>query len=122
MEVENLWGEIPQTGHVKTPITILREQAGLLSGATNMILVGDVGIKREGQNFILTLAIAAPALDNYRFAILQVRHDMTLYPLTVIDLQENARIQCNDESSYKSTLKRILSSSRIHQVIDSLLS
>ena len=122
MNDEILWGQIPKTGNLRTPITILREQAGLLGEATNNILQGDVSVSRAGEDFLLTLVIIAPSLDNYRYAILTVHHKMTLYPLLVERLITGGSVQCNNEDSFKTTLKDILSSPRVHLVIDSLLS
>ena len=135
MSAENLWGEIPSTGTLKTPIAILREQAGVLGAMTNNVLEGDASIGRKGTRFQLTLVIVAPALDNYRMAILGVEHDMTLYPLTITDfigayprtdIEEvmgvTHEIRCKDEGEFKSELRTILSSDPVHRIIQSLLS
>jgi len=122
MSAENLWGDLPKAGDLRTPITILREQASVLGDATNNVLVGDVITGRRLEGFRLSLGIVAPALDNYRIAILAVNHDMTLYPLLVTDLLSGGEIQCADEEAFKAALKDILSGPRVHQVINSLLS
>jgi hypothetical protein len=124
MQAENLWGEIPKKGNLRTPITILREQAGLLGQATNNVLEGDVSMGRDafGSEFQITLSIVAPALDNYRFALVRVMHELMLYPLTVFDLVNDVRYDCDGEETFLRALKQILSSQGTHRVIDSLLS
>ncbi len=122
MQSENLWGDIPKTGNLRTPITILREQASLLSQATNNVLEGDVSVGREASDFSFTLYIVAPALKYYRYGILKVTHEMTLYPLWVNSLVDDQTFTCGDEKQFKEVLTDILSSPHTHQVIDSLLS
>jgi len=124
MQSDNLWGEIPKKGSLRTPITILREQATVLGQATNNVLQGDVTTGREtfGSEFQMTLSIVAPALDNYRFSLLRVTHDLELFPVTVYDLVNDTQYQCSDEASFLHALKEILSSKSTHRIIDSLLS
>ena len=132
MAAQNLWGQIPSTGSIRAPILILREQAGLLGQATNNILQGDVtilkqrdysitgGIVRE-YDFQVTLSIVAPALDNYRIAIVQVLHGIKIYPLTVRNLTNNTENDCGDEVSFLNAIREILSSEETHRIIQSLL-
>jgi hypothetical protein len=120
MSAENLWGEIPKQGNLRTPTAILREQASILGEATNNILVADVVVSKKSNQFVQTFFVVAPALDNYRISILSVTHDMTLYPLSL--MSEAGNYQCTNEASFKQALKYILSSPRVHQIVDSLLS
>jgi hypothetical protein len=121
---ENLWGEIPKKGNLRTPITILREQASILGQVTNNVLQGDVSMGRDGwgPEFQMTMSIIAPALDNYRFLLLRVAHDVSLFPVKVEDLVNDTEYDCPDEESFVAVLKKILSSTATHRVIDSLLS
>jgi hypothetical protein len=122
MSAESLWGELPRRGDLRTPLTILREQAVLLGEATNNVLVGDVATSQRGPKFVSSLGIIAPALDNYRISILSITYDMTLYPLVISKELAGGSVPCKDEGSFKQALKDTLSSPRVHQVINSLLS
>lgn len=126
MSDENLWGELPSGNEFKPPLTILREQATLLSDITNKILVADVRVKRQGTSISFSLRIVAPALDNYTYVVLSVTHDLFMYPVEVTNLTLMTQkgpptYTCNDEDAYKSVLKAVLSSQPVHRVISSLI-
>jgi riboflavin biosynthesis pyrimidine reductase len=121
MPTENLWGDIPTSSDIKPPVTILREQATILSEATNKILIGDVTVSKDGPQVTSRLFIEAPALDNYVYVVLSVKHDIMLYPLKVVDVATGVLYQCEDEEQYRAALKLILSSPRVHKVVASLI-
>jgi hypothetical protein len=120
MSIESLWGEIPKADDIKTPIAILREQAAILGDATNNVLVAEVVPNKRGSTMLAHLYIAAPALDNYRFLVLTVEHELELYPLSVED-ETSLYDNCKDETQYKAAVRAILSSDRLRRVIASLL-
>ena len=122
MNTENLWGDLPKSGDLRTPVSILREQATILGDQTNNVLVGDVITTQRGGNIVSEFEIVAPALDNYRVTVLTISHDMTLYPLLVIRHLGGGNVQCTDETSFKAVLKETLSGKRVHQIVNSLLS
>ena len=132
MAAQNLWGEIPSAGNIRTPITILKEQAALLGQATNNVLQGDVTFSGGADyrtifagytyDFTVTLFIVAPALDYYRFAILQVVYNINIYPLVVRNLADDFTHDCTDEASFLNAIKEILSSEETHRIIQTLLS
>jgi hypothetical protein len=121
MPTENLWGDLPTSPEIKPPVTILREQATILSEATNKILIGDVNVTKDGPLFRSQLYIQAPALDNYVYVVLTVQHDIMLYPLKVVDVAKGVLYHCEDESQYRVALRDILSSPHIHRVVASLM-
>ena len=124
---KSLWGDLSQPEIVITPLTILKEQAAILSKATNGLLVGDVerAQSRGQQNVfsILVLRVVAPSLDGYSYSILEVNHDIRLYPLTLRNLtgDENSK-QCDSEETFEQALGEILSSLAVRKVISALLS
>ncbi|PYS23501.1 MAG: hypothetical protein DMF72_08860 [Acidobacteria bacterium] len=122
MNTENLWGDLPKSGDLRTPVSILREQATILGDQTNNVLVGDVITTQRGGNIVSEFEIVAPALDNYRVTVLTISHDMTLYPLLVIRHLGGSNVQCPDETSFIAVLKETLSGKRVHQIVNSLLS
>lgn len=121
MPAENLWGDLPTSPEIKPPVTILREQATILSEATNNILIGDVTVSKDGLLVRSQLYIQAPALDNYVYLVLTVQHDIMLYPLKIVDIAKGVFYSCEDESQYRTALKDILSSPHTHRVVASLM-
>jgi len=125
---KSLWGDLSQPEIVRTPFTILKEQAAILSKATNGLLVGDVARSQSpGQQnvlSILVLRVIAPSLDDYRYSILEVCHDITLYPLELRDFSGNETYskQCDSEEAFEQALGEILSSPPVRKVISALLS
>lgn len=122
MAVQDLWGEIPSTEGLRTPLLILREQAALLGQKTGNILEGDVHVSRAGDNFRASLRIVAPALDNYIYTVLHITYPMISYPVRVLDVEGPPIEQnCQNEEAFIEVLKRILSSDRVKKAITSLL-
>src|SRR6266404_5119876 len=105
---ESLWGDIPKGDNLKTPISILREQAAILGDATDNILVADVVPNTQRGTVTLHFYVTAPALDNYRVHLLQVRHDVALYPLVIAT--EWMEYDCQTEEIFKEDLRTVLSS------------
>ena len=123
MAVKNLWGELPEAADIRSPITILREQASLLTQMTKGTLDGEVSLRNFDGIFVARLAIRVPALDNYAFTVLRAQYSIELYPVTVTESTGDAPIyDCNDEESFQTTLAQILSSERINNVIGNLIS
>jgi hypothetical protein len=50
---KNLWGELPKPETIRTPYTILKEQASILSEITNGLLIGEVILTTKKINFLL---------------------------------------------------------------------
>ena len=123
MAVKNLWGDLPELSDVRSPATILREQASLLTQMTKGTLQGEVSLLKRKDKFDLTLRILAPALDNYSYTVLGVVYPIEMYPADVFDAHNLPPIprSCTDEESLQSTLANILSSSRTQKVISHLL-
>jgi len=126
MATQDLWGEFPLEETVRTPLAILREQATLLGQKTENVLQGRVslGRSRSGNEFVASLYIEAPALDDYSYLALTIRYPVALYPVLVVESGPGLFPQgakCDDEESFVQTLGAILSHSRIRQVIASLI-
>jgi uncharacterized protein YihD (DUF1040 family) len=123
--LKSLWGEISQTEIVRTPFTILKEQSAILANQTKGLLVGEVSRKQAVKNdSILTLRILAASLG-YRYEVVQVHHDVNLYPLTIMNLAVDdaaSTVRCNSEQEFEQALEKILSSPQVKRVISVLLS
>jgi len=126
--IQNLWGELPLAEAIRTPASILQEQANQLTELTKGILEGEVTkgksqlTTRKNKPFIVRFNIIAPALDNYRYAVMRVYHDIVLYPLAVVDQVNGLEYECEDEDNFINVVAQILSSTAVHKAIAALLS
>lgn len=122
MAMKNLWGELKLDEPLRTPITILKEQASVLANLTQGVLSGDLRISQSAKEIYIQMYIVAPAIDSYHFTVLDVRHGVAdLYPLRVQEDGSDKWIRCESEEEFLETLAQILSSERIGRVIRSLV-
>lgn len=111
MEANNLWGPLPDVDTFKTPMSILNEQAALLTEMTHGLLIAKVNRVVSGEQFQLKLEIVAPALQNYTFAVLMVIHGIINYPANVLHMNvDKTWTVCANETEFMEKLKRVLSS------------
>jgi len=119
---KNLWGELPNAENIRTPYTILKEQASMLSEITNGLLIGEVVINNQTDNsFGMTLRIKAPSLNNYTYSVVQVGQPIQLYPVSIINLLNNVVDRYSSEEEFENALGQILSSQEVKRVISALL-
>lgn len=125
MITPNLWGELPEIEDIRAPITILKEQAAQLQVMTKNLLRGKVIRRFAGTWFNLELRMLAPAIDNYEYTVLEVRHPIDNYPLTVTAGYESGRPDsgrmCSTEGEFVAALADILGSEKVRTIIKSLL-
>jgi hypothetical protein len=116
----DLWGSLDANDLVqRTPLSILREQAGLLGQKTNNLIEAQVAkTSHYGSDFVLVLNIVVPGLDSYTYELLSVRHPVELYPVTVLSDGTTLR----DEAQFVEWLRAKLSSPETHRIIRNLLS
>jgi len=122
MSTQNLWGELPVVEKVRTPLSILREQAALLGQTSEKLLEGEVVVTSDSPDQIEAhLNIVAPTLGGYSVTILSIRHGLEMYPVTVQHaLVEGTRISAKNEEAYLDALKRIFTSESVRKVITAL--
>jgi len=122
MSNENLWGEIPHIEPVKTPTSILKEQAALLKEKTNALLEGRVEAGRDitGQD-IARLDIVVPIMDNYSVTIVRIVHGLEFYPVKVLDEPTGVWSRASSEPEFKEHLKIIFRSDKVQNIIKVLL-
>lgn len=118
---KNLWGELPLAEVIRTPATILREQATLLTEMTNGVLEGEVASGRTRNKLYHRLNIIAPSLDGYSYSILYVTHNVITYPCTVLGEADNTIDECDSEQGFVSVVEKILSSATVHKAVSALL-
>lgn len=121
MEAKNLWGNLQLDEPIRTPTTLLKEQASALNALTKGILYGDVSVEASGSWFFITMSIVAPAIDNYKFDVLQLSHKVEIYPVTVAQLDPRKEMECQNEEELTAVLSSILGSERVGRVIRSLV-
>jgi hypothetical protein len=113
----DLWGEIAPSA-VRTPATILREQASLLGSKTKNTIEAKVDSRVSGSLLYHSFNLVVPALDHYTYELFQVSHDVNLYPVHVgfpftVDLA--------DEEAFVKWLGQKLSSAETKGIIGNLL-
>src|SRR4028118_1563838 len=119
---KNLWGELPNAETIRTPYTILKEQASILSEITNGLLIGEVVVNIQKENFLaMTLRIKAPSLNNYTYSVVDVQQPIQLYPVGIRNLIKNTWTEYSSEEEFENALGQILSSQEVKRVISALL-
>jgi len=141
--MDDLWPEsIGQTSDSLTPLTILQEQAKLLGDKTQNIVTADVEtvIDNDKDNpFVYGFYVVAPVLQNFRYRLLEISHNIEIYPLSIyvdeeiIDEnkdwigigQENIwskkYFKAKDESEFIDVLRMIFSSKKTKRVVANLM-
>jgi hypothetical protein len=113
----DFWGEL-EVEDIRTPATMLREQAALLAPKMQYILEAKVETEVSGAYFTHSFLIVVPALDNYVYELFKVRHQIDLYPLTILS---DLRI-IDNEDHFADWLRGKLSSPQTRRIITNLLS
>lgn len=117
----DLWpDDIGHTDPTTAPVAVLREQAAFLSRKTQGLVEGEVKTHVQQHDFAHEFFLIAPALDFYRHRLFTVSHglDKPYYPVT-LHLPEKLEIQ--DSEHFIAALKQFLSSSRVKNLIETLL-
>jgi hypothetical protein len=138
---KDLWGDLPSAETIRTPYTILKEQASILTEKTKGLLLGEVKLspqieyinrfgelvdqeKQQSQLFVAFLRIQVPSLNNYTYSVVKIQYPIPqLYPVLVTSLAsaEDRECDCANEAEFENFLGKILSSSDVKRVISTLL-
>ena len=122
MSGENLWGEIADPVGQRTPYSIAREQATILTEITKGLLIGSLDQQQHPTVLIYNFEIKAPGLNNYKILIFTMSYPLiSIYPVAIADRLNNVHSQCANEDQFVATLKTILSSKKAKDVISALL-
>ena len=120
MGEENLWGKLPIEEKIETPVSILRSQAVALNKATKGLLDARVApMKAEGE-LCFEFRIVVPSLGNYSATILEIRHEMALYPVSIF-ADGIGGYAAADGNQFKEVLKTILQSELVRRTITGLM-
>ncbi len=121
MITRNMWGDLQATQVIETPLAYVQEQANLLTQNTNGVLMGGVRKGQFEKRMMLDLDIVVPNLNGYRYTVLSVIHNpVEIYPLTIMDHVNEDECKCETEAVFLGKLEEILSSERVHKVVEML--
>jgi hypothetical protein len=119
--VQSFW-TIPTDLNIRTPLSILREQANALTQQTNAALYGEVSTLALDSTIYITLEIQVPALNGYKVEILEYEQPVHMYPGRLkLNLTDRGKILVEDEEKFVLLIKNYLSSKEMARVIQSLL-
>ena len=127
MAVKDMWGDF-QVEAIRTPVQILREQAAALGPKTRNLVVAEVDTNAraprfsyEEKAFVHQLTLVVPSLDDYRYLLLSLTHDIELYPVRVESLANDVQIDVASEEQLNEVLQKLLSAPKTKNIISSLL-
>ncbi len=120
---KSLWADLSELELVRSPRTVLLEQAQYLTQATKGMLVGTVqGDASRTMNFHYTLDVKVPAINNYSVTVLGVNHDLNFYPVQLLSNWTKTELMCPDEASFEREIASVLSSREVKGLLSRLLS
>ena len=114
----DFWGEIG-TAEVRTPLSILREQAALLGKKTKGLVEAMVDTDTSGRDFRHRFKLVVPALDNYAYELFRITNGIDLYPVTAFDAGKQLTLRSED--AFLDWLKEKLSSPETKKITANLL-
>ena len=121
METQNLWPDFT-IETTKSPKTILKEQAGHLMEKTNNVLSAEVDTSQSKEKIFHNFYIVAPAINNYRYRVLLLTHEVFFYPLEIIWVEKAVQYGAKNQDEFLNILSEIFNAPETVRVISSLLS
>lgn len=131
--VESFWA-IPDATQLRTPLSILREQAAALTDQTKGVLVGSAEPHAYSQEELINrllppdgkltlwLMVSVPALNDYRLRVLDYTQPVTLYPGLLRSIHTDTQQAIENQQSFIDGVKSILSSESVRNILTSLIS
>jgi hypothetical protein len=125
---EDLWPKL-ELGKAATPLSILREQAGLLTKRTRGVLTGDVETWTSGAQVGFAFNIVVPALGGYKYTLFLMHYfptQPTGYPVFVDTAPKGAPnekladTRIDDETALRDWLRLTLASDEVKRLVESL--
>jgi hypothetical protein len=128
MMSESLWPDLPREP-IRTPHSILLEQASFLGEKTRGLVVGRVTRDREvlraqpeeEEKLRSTLTIVAPSLNNYSYAVCTITYPISLYPCRLFFHASRESRAVADEADLTAGLRAIFGSKELIRVMTGLL-
>lgn len=118
---DSFWA-IPHELTIRTPLALLKEQASALTNGTKGLLVGEVDTGDfSGRYLSLRLRITVPALNNYKYSVLEYIQPPLIFPGTLYDRIRDEQADIEDDVKFAQVVKEILSSYEARRIIEALL-
>lgn len=126
--MEDLWPSDIGTTTLRSPVSILREQASALAQKTQGLVTAEVITRARKRSdawhewedgLTHEFVLVAPTLDRYRFELFSLGHDELLYPVTGNFNEQESELA--DEAALMEWLRGIFFSERTKRIIHSLL-
>jgi hypothetical protein len=119
---KNMWGDLSSLAVIRTPKTILEEQANLLTEATDGMFVGTVEDQPRMNGFHYSLNAVVPALNNYKYEILEVFHPLEIYPISLLSERPKVSVAIKTEEDFEAMVEQVLSSADVRSLLSKLKS
>lgn len=122
MPSQDMWGDF-QVQSLRVPVQLLREQAAALGPRTKNLVVAEVSTSTRRDQFRHGLELVVPALDDYRYHLLSLIHDIHMYPL-VLEYDgdsELSAVEVSSEDDLNRALQKALSSEKTKRIINNLI-
>jgi hypothetical protein len=140
--MKNLWPSKFEPNTQRAPKAILEEQAGFLVKVTGGIVSAEVSPINQidafsyglANDFVYRFDIVGSFIDNYKFTVLRISHDIALYPVKVlIDENIGSELQgtksllgfqrtSNSPDDFESLLEQVFQSERMKSIVGSIIS
>lgn len=118
---DNLWPEFNLDEVIRSPKTILNEQAEFLAKKTKNLLMANVKTYVGNNKIRHDFEIIAPKLNGYKYTLFNITHESVFIYPCIIDLPM-IEYKVENESILIEKLKDIFNSSEIKKVIQALIS
>lgn len=137
--MDNLWPNFNEIQKIKTPKEILEEQGKMLPKLTNSLVYATIDPSTifdtdftvsTKYDFTYDFNIRGKDLENYKFKLFTVGHNISIYPVRIrlepeikkeIGLK-NIDIVLETNNDFINILKQVLNSERLKYVIASIIS
>ena len=123
--MSDLWPDDIGDSHLTPPIAILRKQAGFLKEKTKGLVRAEITTRAiDDEQFHNAFALVVPALEDYRYELLQVRHGVAFYPLDVLPRSGHNLpnyMEIPNEDRFHEALKSLFGAPEVKRVIHSLV-
>jgi hypothetical protein len=125
---KSLWPKKFGVDKLRSPVSILREQAALLGEATQNIVIASVSTDPRNEVLSHNFMLVAPGLGNYKVLLFSANHKpIEIYPLTIYSEilapadKNYVQYVAKNEGEFLGNLKTVFSLPKTTQIIESLL-
>lgn len=115
--LDTIFDDVIEENVIKPPIAVLKELAQELTKKTKGMLHGEIEQQIYSDRFSLDFFIEAPGLNNYRYHVFEIIHDLNFYPLEI----RGQISKVANQDQLEEALKGIFISPEVKRVINGLL-